>query len=80
MEGKGFFLVFHLLYVGNKPSLADREGTHGGFIFSGDIGGSVSNMLFLFSYQHAEFIAIDEQPDHDIMQQDRFRKTDRLSH
>jgi hypothetical protein len=37
-------------------------------------------MLFLFSYQHAEFIAIDEQPDHDILQQDRFRKTNSLSH
>ena len=37
-------------------------------------------MLFLFSYQHAEFIAIDEQSYDDVMQQDRFRKTDRLSH
>jgi hypothetical protein len=51
-----------------------------GVIFPARGQGSVSNMLFLFSYQHAEFIAIDEQPDHDIMQQDRFRKTDRLSH
>jgi hypothetical protein len=37
-------------------------------------------MLLAFSYQHAEFIAIDKEPHHDIMQPHRFGKTDGLSH
>ena len=42
--------------------------------------GNVSNMLLAFSYQHAEFIAIDQEPDHDIMQLNRFGKTDGFAH
>lgn len=41
---------------------------------------NVSNMLLAFSYQHAEFIAINQKPAHDIMSPQRFGNADGLSH
>ena len=37
-------------------------------------------MLLAFSYQQAEFRAIHQYPDHDIMQPHRCGKTDGLAH
>ena len=48
--------------------------------YDDDGTGNVSNMLLAFSYQQAEFIAIHNEPDHDIMPPHRFGKTEGFTH
>jgi hypothetical protein len=65
----GFFQDIHRRIAKAMP--ADVR-TRIDALLVGPGSGNVSTMLFPFSYQHAEFVAIDNSPDHDIMQQHRW--------